>query len=83
MRNRAITGALDGSIGAVDAPIRKVLIKNEDGLYEARDEDDRELHGPDNLFAAVLHALPNAERDALGYQINQWQTSGKPFNALH
>jgi len=74
VRNRAITGALDGSIGAVDAPIRKVLIKNEDGLYEARDEDDRELHGPDNLFAAVLHALPNAERDALGYQINQWQT---------
>lgn len=74
VRNRAMTGALDDSIGAVDAPIRKVLIKNEDGLYEARDEDDRELHGPDNLFAAVLHALPDAERDALGYQINQWQT---------
>lgn len=74
VRNDALAGTLEDSIGAADAAIRKVLVKNEDGLYEARDEDDHELHGPDNLFAAVLHALPDAERDALGYQINQWRT---------
>ena len=74
VRNGAMTGVLDDSIGPADAAIRKVLIRNEDGLYAARDEDDRELHGPDGLFAAVLHALPDAEREALGYQINQWQT---------
>lgn len=74
VRNGAMTGTLDDSIGAADASTLKVLIKNEDGLYEARDADDHELHGPDNLIAAVLHALPDAEREALGYQINQWQT---------
>lgn len=72
VRNGAMTGSPDDSIGPAEAPIRKVLIQNEDGLYEARDEDDHELHGPDNLFAAVLHALPDAEREALGFQINQW-----------
>jgi hypothetical protein len=77
VRNGTMTGTLEGSIGSADASIRKVLIKNEDGLYEARDEHDHELHVPDNLFAAVLHALPDAERDALGYQINQWETLGQ------
>jgi len=74
VRNGTATGALDDSIGAADAPIRKVLVKNEEGLYEARNADDHELHGPDNFFAAALHALPDAEREALGYQINQWET---------
>ncbi|MHC8331051.1 dermonecrotic toxin domain-containing protein [Pseudomonas sp. LB3P25] len=74
VRNGAMSGSLDDSIGPAEASVRKVLIKNEDGLYAARSEDDHELHGPDNLLAAVLHALPDAEREALGYEINQWQT---------
>ncbi|MHC8289216.1 dermonecrotic toxin domain-containing protein [Pseudomonas sp. XS1P51] len=74
VRNRAMTGSLDDSIGPAQASVRKVLIKNQDGLYEARSADDHVLHGPDNLFAAVLHALPDAERDALGYTISQTET---------
>jgi Leucine-rich repeat (LRR) protein len=77
VRNGALSGSLDDSIGPAEAPVRKVLIKNEDGLYEARSEDDHELHGPDNVLAAVLHALPDAEREALGYQINQWEALGQ------
>ncbi|MGE8186728.1 NEL-type E3 ubiquitin ligase domain-containing protein [Pseudomonas sp. NPDC086278] len=71
IRNGAMTGVLEDSIGPVDAAVRKVLIRNENGLYEARNDNDHELHGPDSLFAAVLHALPDAEREALGYRINQ------------
>ena len=32
------TGQLEASVGAPEAPIRKVLIADEDGLYSARDE---------------------------------------------
>ena len=55
-------------------PPSRCWSRTKSGLYEVRDADDHELHGPDNFFAAALHALPDAEREALGYQINQWET---------
>ncbi|MNM69445.1 E3 ubiquitin-protein ligase sspH1 [compost metagenome] len=58
------------SIGPDDAPTRKVLIRSENGRYEARDAGDQHLHGADNLYAAVLHALPDTERAALGFEIH-------------
>jgi len=66
VRAQSSTGALIDSIGAVDAPICKVLIK-ENGLYQARDALDQELHGSDNLYASLLHALPDTQRNELGY----------------
>ncbi|MGH8389045.1 MAG: dermonecrotic toxin domain-containing protein [Pseudomonas sp.] len=63
-------GPLTDSIGPADAPIRKVLILDEDGKYEARDDTNQHLHGADNVYAAALHALPDAQRTALGYGIN-------------
>ena len=70
IREHSFSGPLRDSIGPQDAPVRKVLVSN-DGVYEARDSADRHLHGADDLFASVLHALPDAQRNALGYEINQ------------
>nr|WP_180204061.1 DUF6543 domain-containing protein [Pseudomonas sp. SbOxS1]NYU03887.1 hypothetical protein [Pseudomonas sp. SbOxS1] len=73
IRTSSFDGPLSNSVGPRDAAIRRVLV-SENGQYEARDADDLHLHGPDDLYASVLHALPDAERDALGYQINQGAT---------
>jgi hypothetical protein len=64
-------GRLSDSIGPADAPIRKVLIIGDDGQFETRDELDQHLHGEDTLYAAVLHALPDAQRTALGFDIHE------------
>jgi hypothetical protein len=73
IRTSSFDGPLSNSVGAEDAAIRRVLV-SENGQYEARDADDLHLHGPDDLYASMLHAVPDAERDALGYQINQGAT---------
>ncbi|QJI42627.1 hypothetical protein HKK52_17345 [Pseudomonas sp. ADAK2] len=71
VRELSFSGALRDSVGPPDAPIRKVLVVDEEGLYEARDALDLHLHGADDLYGALLHALPDTERKALGYEINQ------------
>lgn len=73
IREFSFDGPLRDSVGPADAAVRRVLV-SEDGQYQARDADDLHLHGPDDLYGAVLHALPDAERNALGYQINQGAT---------
>lgn len=73
IRTTSFDGPLSNSVGPENAAIRRVLV-SENGQYEARDADDLHLHGPDDLYASMLHALPDAERDALGYQINQGAT---------
>lgn len=70
IREHSFSGTLHDSLGAEDAPIRKVLIRGEDGRYEARDAGDEHLHGADNLYAAVLHALPDSQRVTLGFDIH-------------
>lgn len=70
IREYSFSGTLRDSLGPEDAPIRKVLILGEDGRYEARDALDQHLHGADTLYAAVLHALPDQQRVALGYEIH-------------
>lgn len=59
-------GPLVDRIGNEDAPIRKILVK-EGNRYEARDSDDGHLHGLDDLYTALLHALPDAQRAELGF----------------
>lgn len=71
VRDFSFNGALRDSVGPAQAPMRKVLVLDEDGQYEARDALDQHLHGADDLYGALLHALPDAERQALGYAINQ------------
>jgi len=65
VRDAQVGGALLDSIGRRDAPIRKVLVRQQ-GKYEAFDERGEQLHGIDNLYGAVQHALPQAQREALG-----------------
>lgn len=64
-------GELQASVGPEDAPIRKVVFVDEQGLHHARDEQAQHLHGADDFYAAVLHALPDSERKALGFEIYQ------------
>jgi len=66
VREGRFNGARVDAIGPVDAAILKVLVRHFDG-YEAFDHQGLELHGRDDLFAAVLHALPDAQRTALGF----------------
>ncbi|WP_419712252.1 dermonecrotic toxin domain-containing protein [Pseudomonas sp. NFX224] len=71
IREYSFEGPLTDSLGPVDATIRKVLVWGEDGKYQARDDSNQHLHGADNVYAAVLHALPDAQRTALGFAIDE------------
>lgn len=69
IRELGFNGDLNASIGAQDAPIRKVLVLDEDGRYNARDAQGLHLHGADDFYNSLLRALPDAQRQALGYDI--------------
>jgi hypothetical protein len=71
VREYGFNGVLKDSIGAEDASVRKVLVLAEDGRYEARDAQDQQLHGADDFYASVLHALPDSPRKALGFEIHE------------
>lgn len=66
IRDEDFEGPLLNSLGDEAAPIRKVLIKSAN-RYSARDTLNLELHGPDDLYSALLHALPDQERVELGF----------------
>ena len=66
VREDSFSGTLRARVGAQDARVRKVLVRTGDGRYEARDAQDNHLHGSDNLYAAIQHALPDEARSALG-----------------
>lgn len=64
LRDGHVEGAIRDAIGRPDAPIRKVLVRR-NGRYQAYDAAGLELHGFDDLYGAVMHALPDAQRQAL------------------
>ncbi|EJM60154.1 leucine-rich repeat domain-containing protein [Pseudomonas sp. GM48] len=65
VRDGHFDGALLDSIGGSDVPIRKVMVRQNVG-YRAYSGAGEELHGFDDFFSAVQHALPDAQRKALG-----------------
>lgn len=69
IRAFSFSGEMHASIGPEDAPVRKVLIFDGEGRYQARDEQGQHLHGADDFYASILHSLPDNERKALGYDI--------------
>jgi len=69
VRGYSFSGELHASVGPEDARIRKVLVMDEEGRYQARDEQNQHLHGADDFYASLLRALPDGERKALGYDI--------------
>ncbi|VVO47737.1 hypothetical protein PS838_00129 [Pseudomonas fluorescens] len=66
VRDGAFPGTIRASIGPEDAVERKVLVRTGEGQYEARDASDNHLHGRDDFYAALQHALPDTQRLALG-----------------
>jgi hypothetical protein len=71
VREYSTSGRLMDSIGPDDAPIRKVLVRGTDGKYEAYDAVEQSLHGKDSLYPSILHALPDHQRIALGFEIHE------------
>ncbi|TFY88219.1 hypothetical protein DYL61_24560 [Pseudomonas nabeulensis] len=63
-------GDLWNSIGPDTAPIRRLLVRTEQGRYVPHDAKGP-LHGETDLYTAVLHALPDAQREALHIEIHQ------------
>lgn len=71
IREGNVEGKLLNSIGTENAPLRKILVKA-DNRYSAHDSEGLELSGAQDLYGAVLHALPDTERTALGFpQVGQ------------
>lgn len=66
VRDTGLEGELRASVGAKDAAQRKVLVRVGEGRYEARNERDEHLHGTDDLYASIQHALPDRQRQAIG-----------------
>ncbi|WP_095078195.1 NEL-type E3 ubiquitin ligase domain-containing protein [Pseudomonas sp. Irchel s3h17] len=66
VRDGSFSGELRASVGPQAAGSRKVLLRNEEGRYEVRDQEDGHLHGADDFYAALQHALPDTQRQAIG-----------------
>ncbi|WP_175649406.1 NEL-type E3 ubiquitin ligase domain-containing protein [Pseudomonas sp. Marseille-P9899] len=66
LREARFHGALIDRVGPADAPIRKVLVRQEGG-YQAYDADGQPLHGRADFYASLLHALPDRQRGELGF----------------
>ena len=66
-------GIVRDSIGPVDAPIRKTLVRSEDGSYQAHD-DNQAQQGSVDFYQAILQALPETERTTLGFAIGEGPT---------
>ncbi|MGH8389530.1 MAG: dermonecrotic toxin domain-containing protein [Pseudomonas sp.] len=69
VHDKAFDGPLVDSIGDAKAPIRKVLVLTREGRYQAFDEQGQQLSTDTDLYGAVLHALPDAQRNSLNIAI--------------
>ncbi|MHC8322597.1 NEL-type E3 ubiquitin ligase domain-containing protein [Pseudomonas sp. GB2N2] len=66
VRERWLGGELRASVGPEDASERKVLLRTDDGRYEARNDRDEHLHGADDFYSSIQHALPDRQRQSIG-----------------
>ena len=69
LRERRIDGPLIAAAGAEGLPL-KTLLRGEQG-YEPLDEAGLPLASPTELYQALLNALPDEARTALGVQIHE------------
>ncbi|WP_445570947.1 NEL-type E3 ubiquitin ligase domain-containing protein [Pseudomonas sp. E102] len=65
LREDFTSGRLIDSIGPEDSTQVKILVKR-DGLYQAHDDSGNDLSGQGSFYTALQHALPDAERQAMG-----------------
>lgn len=68
-RHRSVDGELWNTVGPAEAPIRRTLVRLDSGRYVPHDASDA-LSGQTDLYTAILHALPDAQRDALNIGIH-------------
>lgn len=70
VRDFSRSGTLRDSVGPPHAPIVRTLVRTIDGDY-VPENDKGTLFGETDLYTAVLQALPDVQRDALGIHIGQ------------
>ncbi len=71
VKNYSFNGPLRDSIGQPTALTRKVLVMTENAEYETYDHNGLHLFGRTDLYTAILQALPDAQREALGLNIGE------------
>lgn len=71
VRQGSDLGPLRCSVGAEDASVIRVLIKDGGPRYEVWDADNQKLHDADDFYESVINALPASKRLQLGYQPGQ------------
>ncbi|VVM73964.1 hypothetical protein PS645_01910 [Pseudomonas fluorescens] len=64
-------GTLRCSAGPLDATQVRKLIRKEQGQYEVLDEFNNTLHNAADFYESILRALPEEQREALGYNKGQ------------
>lgn len=65
LRKDFTSGDLIDSVGPADSTQVKIVVKRDD-LYQAHDDSGNDLSGSGSLYAALQHALPDTERQAMG-----------------
>ncbi|VVN17861.1 dermonecrotic toxin domain-containing protein [Pseudomonas fluorescens] len=68
VRHETLDGELRCSAGPEDATKVRILIRDNSGQYEVRDASDQPIHDADVFFEALLHAMGNEGKRALGYK---------------
>ncbi|MDL5593315.1 NEL-type E3 ubiquitin ligase domain-containing protein [Bacillus subtilis] len=71
VRDGSDDGPLRCSAGREDAATVHRLIRNEHGRYEVHDRADNRLQDASDFYEAVLSAIPETRRTALGYRTGQ------------
>ncbi|WP_024617359.1 NEL-type E3 ubiquitin ligase domain-containing protein [Pseudomonas kilonensis] len=65
LREDDVSGVVIGSIGPQDPTQTKIVVKDDD-RYKAFDDNGNDLSHWGSLYDALQHALPDAERQAMG-----------------
>lgn len=71
VRDYSFDGALSDRIGPPQASVQKVLVRLDDGRYQAYDDRGQTLHAASEFHDAILQALPDEHRRALDLHIGQ------------
>lgn len=75
LRMEILDGTFDGPLRCSAGPVNtrnvRLLIRDEFGRYEVRDNAHHKLFEADNLYESILRALPERARQDLGFQPGQ------------
>lgn len=74
VRERTYWGELRTQVGAEDAAVIKILVRNRKGLYRVFDPQGKLIHGATDFYSAVFQALPAEKPFADGDKLRTWLT---------